>query len=226
MDMDMDMEYCNDTADPAQSHQAQLLQPIKYIVFHIHFRRTIILPSQLVIATTSNSHVFPRGHYFTHHSIITKSMLIGMGMDLNLVPTFAARIATDALQRIIFSNSNSDFLTISLHITASTECTPIRQQQQEAMMVDRSFSEAMDTVRTVPATQDSIRALQEELNDVGLGGKTCSICLEKMSFGDRRVVKMPCSHAFHKDCIVRWLETSHLCPLCRYSMPTTSSSSR
>ncbi|KAL3736708.1 hypothetical protein ACJRO7_025621 [Eucalyptus globulus] len=39
---------------------------------------------------------------------------------------------------------------------------------------------------------------------------------------DEEVVCMPCKHMFHHECVVRWLNESNLCPLCRFQMPTRS----
>ncbi|CAN8312508.1 unnamed protein product [Cochlearia groenlandica] len=54
--------------------------------------------------------------------------------------------------------------------------------------------------------------------DIFLGEK-CTICLEEFNDGDR-VVTLPCGHDFHDDdeCIVKWFEISHVCPLCRYEL--------
>ncbi|XWS21633.1 hypothetical protein CRYUN_Cryun30bG0071300 [Craigia yunnanensis] len=49
--------------------------------------------------------------------------------------------------------------------------------------------------------------------------KQCTICLDELLDGDE-IVLMPCAHVYHYCCIVRWLETSWLCPLCRYQMPS------
>jgi len=31
---------------------------------------------------------------------------------------------------------------------------------------------------------------------------------------------MPCSHYFHEQCIFSWLQLNHVCPLCRFPLPT------
>lgn len=43
----------------------------------------------------------------------------------------------------------------------------------------------------------------------------CPICLDKISDGDKKIIK--CSHIFHEECINKWFERSHQCPLCRDS---------
>lgn len=80
-----------------------------------------------------------------------------------------------------------------------------------------SGPEARVARRTVPATKSSIEALEE----VNLETDCCVICLEKLCHEDHQKVllRMPCSHIYHKTCIVRWLETSYLCPTCRYAVP-------
>ncbi|KZV21346.1 hypothetical protein F511_26954 [Dorcoceras hygrometricum] len=52
------------------------------------------------------------------------------------------------------------------------------------------------------------------------GGDTCTICLEEWRKGEE-VTKLPCSHAFHADCAIQWLKTSHFCPICRFMLPTS-----
>ena len=44
-----------------------------------------------------------------------------------------------------------------------------------------------------------------------LGGEQCPVCLEE---GPTRVT-VACGHAFHSHCLVRCLETSTNCPMCR-----------
>ncbi|KAF3431425.1 hypothetical protein FNV43_RR26156 [Rhamnella rubrinervis] len=49
--------------------------------------------------------------------------------------------------------------------------------------------------------------------------ETCGVCLDKFCIGTY-ACEMPCSHIFHPNCIVTWLNKSHYCPLCRFEMPT------
>ncbi|KAJ4916140.1 RING/U-box superfamily protein [Raphanus sativus] len=46
----------------------------------------------------------------------------------------------------------------------------------------------------------------------------CMICLEEFSNGGI-VVALSCGHEFEEECIVKWFETSHVCPLCRLELP-------
>lgn len=88
-------------------------------------------------------------------------------------------------------------------------------------------SESMETFRPnlIPATTCSIHSLEKVRYD-SLTTRTppppCAICMEDFGADDdeQLITRLPCSHYFHGDCVVHWLEISHLCPLCRYPMPT------
>ena len=56
--------------------------------------------------------------------------------------------------------------------------------------------------------------------------RTCAVCRNQLdtpsisfavdpsSTGGNQVVSGQCGHAFHKDCILRWLSTRTVCPIC------------
>lgn len=49
---------------------------------------------------------------------------------------------------------------------------------------------------------------------------TCAICLEGLMHGDS-AWRLPCMHAFHEICMVRYLKVRHVaatCPVCRYDV--------
>ncbi|XWS50815.1 hypothetical protein CRYUN_Cryun12cG0121400 [Craigia yunnanensis] len=96
------------------------------------------------------------------------------------------------------------------------------EEELEAMAVELPMQE---TPKLVPATKESIKALQKvKLKveaDGTIGGSTeeCMICMEQLS-SEIEVTCMPCSHLFHGNCIEKWVNTIHKCPLCRFPMPT------
>ncbi|KAF8017030.1 hypothetical protein BT93_H2283 [Corymbia citriodora subsp. variegata] len=53
----------------------------------------------------------------------------------------------------------------------------------------------------------------------GSGELDCAICLREVAIGDQ-LVRMECSHEFHRTCIEAWLRKHHTCPLCRYNLST------
>ncbi|GMY33285.1 E3 ubiquitin-protein ligase MPSR1-like [Fagus crenata] len=93
----------------------------------------------------------------------------------------------------------------------------IRRPNVEIDHDDSALNTVLRQSNTIPATQSSIQALHKfTLQQHSV--EECIICMEEFLVGSV-LIRMPCSHVFHGDCIVKWLETSHLCPLCRHSMP-------
>ncbi|XP_032806451.1 RING finger protein 24-like isoform X2 [Petromyzon marinus] len=43
--------------------------------------------------------------------------------------------------------------------------------------------------------------------------ETCAVCLEDFREKDELAV-CPCKHAFHRKCLVKWLEIRNACPMC------------
>ncbi|XP_004297439.1 PREDICTED: E3 ubiquitin-protein ligase RNF115-like isoform 2 [Fragaria vesca subsp. vesca] len=72
----------------------------------------------------------------------------------------------------------------------------------------------------IPASRTAIQGL-ERVTVIDIDGSShtsCSICLEDFEHQEP-ITRLPCTHHFHINCIVQWLEVDHLCPLCRYPMP-------
>lgn len=47
----------------------------------------------------------------------------------------------------------------------------------------------------------------------------CSVCKDEFNL-ESKLVKLPCNHYFHRECIKPWLEQRNSCPTCRYELPT------
>jgi hypothetical protein len=50
-------------------------------------------------------------------------------------------------------------------------------------------------------------------------GEECAVCKDGVAAG-QRVKRLPCSHRYHDECIVPWLQVRNSCPLCRFELPT------
>ncbi|XP_050365738.1 E3 ubiquitin-protein ligase RING1-like [Argentina anserina] len=69
--------------------------------------------------------------------------------------------------------------------------------------------------RLIPATESFIQAL-EEASPVD-DDEVCAICRDMFAQNkdsSSSITKLPCSHYYHRDCIVAWLRINHLCPTC------------
>nr|CAD1819269.1 unnamed protein product [Ananas comosus var. bracteatus] len=61
-----------------------------------------------------------------------------------------------------------------------------------------------------------------ELSQLAAAGSAedemCAICLAELHAGSE-VTRLPCSHYFHGECVLRWLRINCSCPLCRFVLP-------
>lgn len=71
-----------------------------------------------------------------------------------------------------------------------------------------------------PASEDSFKNLEKVTIDATTETE-CSICLGVLSIGLKAIrIPQPCSHVYHRDCIMRWLNIRNTCPLCRRTIPS------
>ncbi|KAK4373228.1 hypothetical protein RND71_008612 [Anisodus tanguticus] len=73
--------------------------------------------------------------------------------------------------------------------------------------------------RMVAASKSSIELLELMGVDERNSNDKCMVCLDEIG-EETEVLCLPCSHMFHAECITKWLEKSHYCPLCRFELPT------
>ncbi|CAI8592425.1 unnamed protein product [Vicia faba] len=99
-----------------------------------------------------------------------------------------------------------------------------RTGEEVTMTRERAvMEESMQFGNTIPASNEAILSLKAYSLP-----RNCCVCMERFhdeleEGGDSdnaKVSTMVCGHIFHYDCIVKWLQRSHVCPLCRYAMPT------
>lgn len=47
----------------------------------------------------------------------------------------------------------------------------------------------------------------------------CAVCKDEIGV-EERATRLPCSHHYHGECIVPWLNMRNTCPVCRFELPT------
>ena len=78
---------------------------------------------------------------------------------------------------------------------------------------------------TPPASKRSVQGLPNVMITEELAksdSNSCAVCMNEFGVG-MEVKQMPCSHLYHSDCLLPWLELHNSCPVCRYELPTDDS---
>ncbi|XP_059726532.1 RING finger protein 122 [Haemorhous mexicanus] len=55
--------------------------------------------------------------------------------------------------------------------------------------------------------------LKGDARRLNVHGQTCAVCLEDFRLKEELGV-LPCQHAFHRKCLLEWLEVRCVCPMC------------
>jgi hypothetical protein len=89
------------------------------------------------------------------------------------------------------------------------------QISAEAFITDfvRQAMEANRFRGNPPASQFAIDHLKESTLAED-SSESCTVCQDLMEQG-AVTLSMPCAHAFHKDCLMPWLQEHNTCPVCR-----------
>ncbi|XP_050875616.1 probable E3 ubiquitin-protein ligase ZFP1 [Lathyrus oleraceus] len=142
-------------------------------------------------------------------------------MTLNLIPKVKRLFFPFDIHELAAPVSNHIIQEIPLFLTIIVE---ERRTAEEMMMIREPavIEESMQSEKRIPASNDAILSLKAYSLP-----RNCCICMEKFhdeleeggDSDDVRISTMACGHIFHYNCIVKWLQTSHVCPLCRYAMP-------
>ncbi|KAJ4970101.1 hypothetical protein NE237_003200 [Protea cynaroides] len=69
-----------------------------------------------------------------------------------------------------------------------------------------------------PATVDSLPIILHHSSISSADETQCSICITTFKEQENVKVLPRCSHAFHPECVDKWLSTQSSCPLCRASL--------
>uniref|UniRef100_A0A0D3DHQ8 RING-type E3 ubiquitin transferase n=2 Tax=Brassica oleracea TaxID=3712 RepID=A0A0D3DHQ8_BRAOL len=90
------------------------------------------------------------------------------------------------------------------------------------MAIQQSLHEVV--VDFIPADKITVDAFRVDVYSgchcgaLSCGNSQCVICLDNLVIG-AEIVKLDCGHIYDRECIVKWLNISHYCPICKYELP-------
>ncbi|TQD72902.1 hypothetical protein C1H46_041559 [Malus baccata] len=146
--------------------------------------------------------------------LLISNTLSGLHIPLQAHPPIIAEILYEAYSWAL-ENDNYFPGREVFHMGVYVEVSVYRTYLSDIRDINMDVEDGGAEPQFVPASKSSI----EELERTIVNATTmCSICREEMMVGSE-ATRMPCSHLYHGDCIVEWLQRSRNCPLCRYSMP-------
>ncbi|WVQ82327.1 hypothetical protein IAT38_004455 [Cryptococcus sp. DSM 104549] len=93
--------------------------------------------------------------------------------------------------------------------------------EQDYRNILEQFMQAAGPQGPVPANETVIQGLpRSTFDEKSLAASTykdCPVCKDDYEVG-QEVMKVPCGHIFHPDCLQPWLRQNGTCPVCRFSL--------
>ena len=142
-------------------------------------------------------------------------------------PFVMADSAGELKQSIVASSGKDDTVTTSAGVTGGITSIPVVMiSQKDADIIQKWIAEQ---------PQEGKRSISSGGNNTGSSGESrvaataaalkfghsvheCSICQEAFEVG-ATVLKLPCRHVYHCECVTSWLAQNNTCPLCRLELP-------
>ncbi|KAL5725689.1 hypothetical protein ACHQM5_008805 [Ranunculus cassubicifolius] len=91
---------------------------------------------------------------------------------------------------------------------------------------DTLFGQFLDTDSTIRGSPPAAKSVVENLpsivlsqDDIKNKGGLCAVCKDEIST-EEQAKQLPCSHFYHGECILPWLNIRNTCPVCRFELPT------
>ncbi|XP_042960433.1 E3 ubiquitin-protein ligase SDIR1-like [Carya illinoinensis] len=135
--------------------------------------------------------------------------------DAPLRATVAEHISSFALQHQAVSRFGGYFMTVELNFFHNIfrdegSSNPITSLSDRELAPNGGASRSA-IIRLME--KGSFVASKSDDQELGM----CSICLEEFasSNGAEELLRMDCSHVYHRACILPWLQKSNTCPACR-----------
>lgn len=160
--------------------------------------------SAIPIETTDESHLYG-GHEYPRDYTENDN-------DINDINYTQYNEIEDNIYTNAFLWGLSMFTFAYCSISLINACKDIgRTSRRNTDLTNRLLETSVETPIETPIEYTEIHYTDNEIID------TCSICLYGYKQDDK-LVKLNCSHIYHKECIFDWFKKSRNCPLCRLSV--------
>lgn len=228
----MAFDYCIKIRQENDNRLEQSCSWPPYDIFNIKLEfRYVSAETGTSLETFHKSIVYPRDMFLSQD--------LGPSIVLSMFANTTGAFSSEFLQTVVHDilsfawETDSDPINLGRKTIKFLVEVLVFVADDEEEDDDQVIDESLATLNFKPASRSSIQSLKRvKLDDEGLlpfkkrgrfegwsSRKQCTICLDELVDGDE-VASMPCRHVYHNGCIVRWLETSRFCPLCRYQMPS------
>ncbi|ESW18160.1 hypothetical protein PHAVU_006G018000 [Phaseolus vulgaris] len=156
----------------------------------------------------------PSNDFFREGQIFLQSLLSGLSFPIESIDEITEGVAS-SVQELFEVGSIDDYLPLeSQHQVIPLFVTVIILDFGNHAAGEESWE-----VYRMNQSNETITKTFLKKCTVVEGSDDCCICLEELNI-NCECYTMPCHHEFHLHCILTWLKTSRVCPLCRYSLPT------
>ncbi|CAK9319386.1 unnamed protein product [Citrullus colocynthis] len=188
-------------------------QPLQFVELRLgHSSQLVATPSHQILQQTSPTLIsdvpfpFPLRElqhppFLSHYFLLR--FLSSFNVSAAACDAIFHKIAPFAL-RLAAGNLNLNF-----HITAAVDLVYTH-------WVDQNPAQDAPPVRKEAPASVMERLMKEKYDGSGREemGDECSVCYEDLH-GEKELTRIPCGHAYHKSCILKWLNINNSCPLCR-----------
>ncbi|TMW95837.1 hypothetical protein EJD97_008270 [Solanum chilense] len=115
-------------------------------------------------------------------------------------------LAVNNIERSLELDGNDDGIA---HVNETDHVTLFGQFLESEGTLKGSPPAAKSVIENLPLV-----TLKDEENKIA-----CAVCKDEILVVEK-VTELPCSHYYHWECIVPWLNIRNTCPVCRHELPT------
>lgn len=148
---------------------------------------------------------------------VVRALLLGIpSLDPKYHNELEKSISSYALQRLAEGGDQRLAGLARLQVTAKVTLVKEITCDADVAVIDpnTTVTDGDRTASLAPTSEDGSFDQEAGLWDECEDESNCTVCMESFTFSER-MVRLPCSHAFHKECIIRWMTMHNSCPLCR-----------